>query len=135
MQHGAAEPGRLERVVPTLGGQRTADEGDPGEAVEQPELAHRIREIDLRVASDRTAASAPGDPQPLLRQHCADRVAARRMAGSDDRQQAGIVRGDLAMYSRGDLLLAGVRAGSQPHWTRTDRAAQAPQFGAIARQY
>ena len=38
------------------------------------------------------------------------------------------------MYSRGDLLLAGVRAGSQPHWTRTDRVAQAQQFGAIERQ-
>ena len=128
MQHGAAESGRLERVVPALGDQRAADEGDPGEAVEQPELAHCVREIDLRVASDRIAASAPGDAQPLLRQHGADCVAARRVAGSDDRQQAGMSRGKLAMYSRGDLLLAGVRAGSEPHWTRTDRVTQAQQF-------
>ena len=134
VQHGAAEPGRLERVVPAFGGQRAADEGDPGEAVEQPELAHGVREIDLRVASDRIAMSASGDAQPLLCQHGADCVAARRMTGNDDRQQAGMVRGEIAMYPRGDLLLAGMRAGSQPQRTRTDLVAQVRQFGAVERQ-
>ena len=78
--------------------------------------------------------SAPGDAQPLLCQHDADCVAARRMTGNDDRQQAGMVRGEIAMYPRGDLLLAGMRAGSQPQRTRTDLVAQVRQFGAVERQ-
>ena len=45
-----------------------------------------------------------------------------------------MVRGEFAMYPRGDLLLAGMRAGSQPQRTRTDLAAQVRQFGAVERQ-
>src|SRR5437763_11957456 len=134
MQHGAAEPRRLEWVVPALGDQRTADKGDPGKAVEQPELAHRVREIDLRAASDRIAASAPGDAQPLLRQHCPDGAASRRVAGNDDRQQTGIVRGEVAMYLRGNLLVARLSASGGPQRTRTGRVARARRFGAVERQ-
>src|SRR5206468_3278086 len=118
-----------------LGNQRTADEGNPGKAVEQPELAHRVREINLRVASDRVASSASGDAQPLLCQHCADCVAPGRVAGNYDRQQIGMVRGEVTMYLRGNLLLRGMRADGEPQRTRTDRVAQAQQFGAVERQY
>ena len=42
MQHGAVQSGRLEWVMTALGNQRSADEGDPGKTVEEPELAHRV---------------------------------------------------------------------------------------------
>src|SRR5271165_1857318 len=57
------------------------------------------------------------------------------MAGNDDRQQAGMLRREVAMHARGDLLLARMRAGGEPQRTGTDRAAQAQQFGAVERQY
>ena len=94
VQHGAAEPGRLERVVtafggPTLHGQRAADEGNPSERENSPS-SPIVRKIDLRVASDRIAMSASRDTQPLLLQH-ARRLRRRAPGGgSDDRQQAGI---------------------------------------------
>ena len=79
VQHGAVEPRRLERVVAALRRQRAADKGDPGKAVEQAELAHRIGEIDLGVGGDRLAAAAPGDAQARWRQ--ASRRSRRRAPG------------------------------------------------------
>ena len=38
------------------------------------------------------------------------------------------------MYLRGNLLLARMSAGGEPQRTRTDRVAQAQQFGAVERQ-
>ena len=61
MQHRAVETGCLERIVTTLGNKRTADEGNPGKTVEQPELAHSVGEIDIRLIGDRLGATAPGD--------------------------------------------------------------------------
>ena len=47
VHYGAVQSGRLERVVAALGNQRSADEGDPGKTVEEPELAHRVGKIEI----------------------------------------------------------------------------------------
>jgi hypothetical protein len=61
VQHRAVEPDCLERIVTALGNKRPADEGCPGKTVEQPELAHRVGKVDIRLIGDRLGATAPGD--------------------------------------------------------------------------
>ena len=65
VQYGATEPSRLERVVPALRDQRSADKGNLGHAKQQPQFAERVRQIDFGIAGKRLAAAAPGDAQSL----------------------------------------------------------------------
>ena len=62
VQHRAAEPGRLERIVTALGDERSTDKSNPSEPVKQPELAHRIGKIDIRLPGDRLTSAASRDP-------------------------------------------------------------------------
>jgi len=80
------------------------------------------------------AAGAPGNAQPRRREHGADIVAARRMTGNDDRQQAGMISRESAMNAGGDFLLAGMCAGGEPNRARSNPAPQLQQLGAVERQ-
>ncbi len=64
MQNGAVELGRLQKVLPAMGHQRAADEGDRRQAVEEPELAQCVGEIDLGLRRDRLIRGAPSDIEP-----------------------------------------------------------------------
>ena len=61
VQHRAVEPGRLERIVTALGDERSTDKSNPSEPVKQPELAHRIGKIDIRLIGDRLTSAASYD--------------------------------------------------------------------------
>ena len=124
MKYRAVEPGRLERIVTAFGNKGSTDEGYPGETVEQPELTHRVSEVDICLIGDRLAAAASGDTQSALGQHHVNSVAARRMTRNDYRQEAGVARCDVTMDARGNVFLAGVRAGRNPKRALLDPTGQ-----------
>ena len=131
VQHGAVEPRRLERIVAAFGRQRAADKDNVGETVKEAELAHRVGEIDIGFVVDRLATGAPRNSQPCGGEHRGDIVAARGMAGNDDRQQIAIFGRNQMMNAGGDLLLPGMRTGGEPKGTRSDRSAQLRQLGEV----
>ena len=65
VHHGAVQSGRLERVVAALGNQGSADEGDPGKTVEQPEFAHRVGKIEIGLVRDRLTMGPAGGAQAV----------------------------------------------------------------------
>ena len=134
MKYRAVEPGRLERIVTAFGNKGSTDEGYPGETVEQPELTHRVGEVDICLIGDRLAAAASGDTQSALGQHHVNSVAARRMTRNDYRQEAGVARCDVTMDARGNVFLAGVRAGREPDWPRIDLTIQLLELATVDRQ-
>src|SRR5712671_4193405 len=84
-----AQLDRLDRILAAMTGERSADEYDRREAVDQTELAQRVGDIDVRVCPRQLPARA----QRRLETGgvCAfeDAGAAVGMARRDDREQPG----------------------------------------------
>ncbi len=148
-QRRAAQACRLERVLAAMRHQAAADERDVREAVEQPELAHRVGDVDpsarwpacwparcwprCRIKRRRRGAERPaGVRQPgRQRQHLRP---ALRVAGAEDGQQARVAGREVAVRGQHHRLLARVGAGGQQHGARADLRAQRGQCGLVGRQ-
>ena len=79
---GGAEADRLDRVLAAMRHQRAADEGDRGDAVEQPELAERVGDVDLDLGRERLLGPPPRDLEAARCEH-------RRDVRSHARDDAG----------------------------------------------
>ena len=55
MQNGGGEPGGFDRILPAAGDERLAHEHDAGQAIEEPQFADRVADIDRRLR-DRIAS-------------------------------------------------------------------------------
>ena len=110
-----------------------ADEGlagqnDAGEAVEQPEFAERVANVDLDAALRPFAARAQGAIEAEPPEFVGDRRAAIGMARRDQRQHVGKDLGDAAMRLGGDALFAGVGRGGDPDLPPRDAAGEFGEF-------
>ena len=92
MQHGGAEPDRLDRVLAAMAGQRAAHEHDRREPVDQAEFAERVGDIDIDICASAERRASAARPQAGGAGDLGDVLAARRMPRRDHGQQRGKFR-------------------------------------------
>ena len=139
VQNGAGELGGLDRILPAAADERLADEHDAGQAIEQPEFADRVADVDRRPGPHRVAARAQRANEALRLQLAQDRFAPLGMAGRDQGQRVGEHLAQTLVRIRRDHLLAVMRRGGDPDLAprreaRRARRARAGRRAASARR-
>ena len=110
------------------------DEGDGHQAIEEPELAHGIGEIDLGRGGDGIALRAARHPPAGGGELAGDRRRALDMAGRDDGEKPGMAGLERAMGGGHDRLLARMGAGGEPGLAARESPAQLGEGGLIGGQ-
>ena len=134
MQNGAGEPGGLDRILPAAADERLADEHHACQAIEQPQFADRVADIDRRPGPDRVAARAQGADEALRLELAQDRLAPIGMARRDQRQRVGKHLAEAPVRRRRDHLLAFVGRGGDPDLAARRQAGELGQLAPVGRQ-
>ncbi len=114
VQDGGAELCRLDRVLSAVRHERAAHQDERRKAVEQPNLADRIRHVDIARPVRWNALRAAGGAQAGPLDDGGDLRPAMRVARSDDRQEVRMARRKRPVHGDDDIVLARMGAGRQP---------------------
>ena len=131
VQDGGAKLGRLDRILPAMPNKRAADENDRRQPIDDAELAHRVRDIDVGRRVGQFAVRAQTDLQPGGARDFSDAAAALGMTRHDNRQQVRKIRTQpLVRVDYGGFLavMRGCRRDQRP---AADRAFERRELGAI----
>lgn len=111
MQNRGIELGRFDRILSAVWNERAAHEHHRRDAIEQPELAHRVGNINIRIRRRQIAARTQLHLQTGDGGQLRNGRPALGMTGHDDRQKRGNIPGQTPMRIDDDLFLAGMGRG------------------------
>ena len=114
-QNPGAELDRLDRVLPAVMDERSADKRQRRKRVEKAKLADRIRKINLGVFADRLASGAPRDGKPPLAKKRRYGFAAIRVSRRHDGQERRHRAVQHLVHPRDHLVLARMCARRQEY--------------------
>ena len=109
VQNGGAELGRLNRVLPAVGCERTSHKDNRGNAVNETQFAHGIGNVDVGRGARQFAARAQPDRQMSGTGDFEDARTALGVARRNDREQPGKRAAQPPMCVDQRSLLTGMR--------------------------
>lgn len=129
---GAAKPRRFQRVLPAMRHQGPANQRDARQAIEKPQFAKGISDINRNAWPGILPRAAPRNWQ--IPGQSRDIRPSLRMARHDHRQQAGVIRGEQPMRGQDDFIFPRMGAGGEPDRPPSPSKGQAGKLSRISGQ-